>query len=56
MCKPERRPLPKQIGLEPDEKNLLSTLPRQIHQQATDYKDTNDLETDETKDMDYCPT
>ena len=53
--KPERRPLPKQIGLKPDERNLLSTLPRQIHQQAADYEDTNDLEIDETEDTDYLP-
>ena len=55
MHKPERRPLPKQIGLKPDERNLLSILPRQIRQQAADYEDTNDLEIDETEDMDYLP-
>ena len=55
MRKPERRPLPKQIGLKPDKRNLVSTLPRQICQQAADYEDINDLEIDETEDTDYLP-
>ena len=53
--KPERRSLPKQIGLKPYKRNLLPTLPRQIHQQAAEYEDMCDLEIDETEDMDYLP-
>ena len=55
MCKPERRPLPKQIRLKPDERNLLSALPRQIHEQAADYEDTNDWDNDEGEDTEYLP-
>ena len=55
MHKPERRPLPKQIGLKPDERNLLSALPRQIRERAADYKDTNDWDNDEGEDMEYLP-
>ena len=54
MLKPERRPLPKQIGLKPDERKL-SALPRQIHEQATDYKDTNDWDNDKGKETEYLP-
>ena len=55
VCKPERRPLPKQIGLKPDERNLLSALPRQIHEQAADYEDTNDWDNDAGEETEYLP-
>ena len=55
MYKPERRPLPKQIRLKPDERNLLFALPRQIHEQAADYEDTNDWDNDKGEDMEYLP-
>ena len=55
MHKPERRPLPKQIGLKPDERNLLSVLPRQICEQAANYEDTNDWDKDKGEEMEYLP-
>ena len=53
VSKPERRPLARQVGLKPDEINLLSALPRQIREQASHNKDLNELVNDEGQEMEY---
>ena len=37
------------------ERNLLFVLPRQIHEQAADYKDTNDWDNDKGEETEYLP-
>ena len=53
VSKAERRPPVRQIGLKPDEINLLSTVPRQICEQAHHYEDLNDWVNDKGQDTEY---
>ena len=52
--KQERRSIQKQTGLKPDERNLLSTLPRQIWEEI-EGNDTNEFINEGTEDLDYLP-
>ena len=53
VSKPEKRLLARQVGLKPDEINLLSALPRQICEQASHNKDLNELVNDEGQETEY---
>ena len=55
VIKPERRPLARQVGLKPDEINLLSALPRQICEQACHNEDLNEWVNHEGQDQEYLP-